>query len=171
MKNNIILIGMMGAGKSTISSVLSTHYNYKVIDVDFEIEREEELIIKDIFANYGEKHFRELELNYINRLNCENSVISTGGGVVLQSKNVKRLHGLGIIIYLNGTVDTLVSRLKDNVSNRPLLETKKLFEKINDIFTIRKDLYINSADINIIIDNKTVVEITDEIIIALNDYK
>jgi len=109
---NIILIGMMGSGKSTLSHQLTKATGYKIIDCDDLIEIQENLLIKEIFTLYGEKHFRKLESNFLNDFSDNECILSTGGGMILSAENRIRLKSLGTVFYLSGSVDTLYNRLK-----------------------------------------------------------
>jgi len=121
MKQNIILIGFMGSGKSTVGRELAKALHMNFIDTDHYIEKNEKMKIKDIFTEKGEKYFRELESKYILEISkMTHTVISTGGGVAGSDKNMRLLKNNGFVVYLDCTVDCLVERVSRR-NTRPLL--------------------------------------------------
>lgn len=163
-KNNIILIGMMGAGKSTIVQELGkTLNNFTIIDADSEIEKNEGTTITEIFKNKGEAYFRELETNTIREI-CKNSnqIIATGGGIFEKSENREILKGNGTVFYLKATPENLYDRIKLQ-THRPLLKTGFGVQNIKEILNKRE---INYSKAQVVIDtnNKTLDEIVKNII-------
>ncbi len=145
----------MGSGKSTIAKEISKKLNADYYDTDQMIENREGKTISEIFELYGENYFRKLEEDLVKEVSkCENSIISTGGGIVLNPDNISLLKKNGLIIYLKNTVDDLVSRLKEESNNRPLIIKNDLHTKIDEILKQRENLYKNNADF--IIENKRV---------------
>lgn len=145
---NIVFIGMPASGKSSIANYLAKDLRKKVVDIDSEIERKTGMKIKEIFENYGEEYFRNIEHNIISSASLLKSVIiSTGGGAVLDPENILNLKANGIVIYLTRDIEKMVIDDK-----RPLSKTK---EDLNKLFLARKDLYMNAADL--------VIENNDEI--------
>ena len=111
--NNVILIGFMGSGKSSVGKALAKKLERKFIDMDDEIELGEEKSINDIFTEYGEDHFRELETNYLEKLlTKKNKVISTGGGVILKEENIAILKRIGTVVFLHTTYEALLKNLE-----------------------------------------------------------
>ena len=158
----IILTGMMGAGKSTVGSILSRKLKLGFIDLDTLIEKKHKMTIPEIFKVYGEEHFRELECGVI----CDiepgrNLVISTGGGVVESKKNLNKLRETGRIYYLSASHDVLYERIKDDVK-RTLLLTKDPKKTLKEILDRRRARY-ECADFKINTENKMAKEIVDEI--------
>lgn len=152
---NIVFIGMMGSGKSTIAKEISKKLNVDYYDTDQMIENREGKTITEIFELYGENYFRKLEDDLVKEVSrCENSIISTGGGIVLNPENISLLKENGLIIYLENSVDDLVSRLKEESSNRPLIIKNDLHTKIDELLKQRENLYKKDADI--IIENKKI---------------
>ena len=129
--------------------------------------------INYIFNNYGEKYFRELEKLVISTLSKQkNTIISTGGGIVLNSINVEKLKKNGIIFFLKGNIKTIyhnISLSKASKEQRPLLDENDLKNSIEKIYKEREDLYLSSGDYIISVDGKTVKEIGDEIIQIFNE--
>jgi shikimate kinase len=171
--NNIVLIGMSGAGKTSIGKYISSKLNMKFVDTDDIIISNTGKTIEYIFTIYGEAYFRGLEEKLIYNLKGkEGLVISTGGGVVLSRSNMDILKKDGKIILLDASIDTLAKNIASSSSNRnhrPLLNHKDLYNSIKKIYDDRKELYFSNADYIIHVDNKTFETIGDEIIYILNN--
>jgi shikimate kinase len=160
-EKNIILIGFMGAGKSTIGKVLSKKLGRKFLDTDEIIEKRTCLTISQIFEKYGESYFREVESEVVKEVSSRgNQIISLGGGAVLRDENVRALKKKGILVYLKVPLLELKRRLKF-VKDRPLLKGD-VESEVERIFAARKERYEEVADF-IVEGNKPVVEIVDEI--------
>ncbi|NJL01469.1 MAG: shikimate kinase [Spirulinaceae cyanobacterium RM2_2_10] len=143
----IYLIGMMGAGKSTVGRALAKQLEYRFFDSDDLIEKVSQQAIADLFAHQGEAAFRDLETQVLQQLAaCARSVIATGGGIVLRQQNWSYLQE-GLVIWLDAPVDILVSRLRDDTS-RPLLQAADLTAKLTALFTERRSRYAQ-ADLKI----------------------
>lgn len=128
--NNIILIGMMGSGKSTIGKLLADLLRFDFVDLDEFIEKNEAMTISDIFAKQGEDYFRKLEADVAKEFSyLDRTVISTGGGIVKNETNIATLKKAGRVFYLSAPANVLYKRIKgDNA--RPLLRTAEEFAKI-----------------------------------------
>ena len=166
--NNIILIGFMGSGKSTIGTYMEEK-GYVLIDTDECIEKDMGIPISEIFATKGEAYFRNLETECIRALiekNTDKAVVSVGGGLPMREENQVLLKELGKIVYLRATVDTLVGRLTGD-TKRPLLKGGDLKQKITDLFAKREETYENLADVIIDTDNCSLEEIYTGIMEAL----
>lgn len=152
-QNNIILVGMMGAGKTTIGKeLLNVLKNYTLIDMDSEIENREKMKISEIFKKYGEKHFRELETNLLKELSKnQNQIISTGGGVFEKEENRNILKETGTVFYLKASAEKLFDRIKSQ-THRPLLQQGFGIEKVKSILDNREANY-SKADIIIDTEN------------------
>lgn len=145
MYHNIVLVGMMGSGKSTIGKQLATQHNLHFIDTDTEIETQTHKKITDIFLSQGENAFRAIETAYCSTLpDKKNHVIATGGGIVLAPENRIYLRQTGYIVYLKATVETLLDRLSKDTS-RPLLAGTDKAKKLADLLAQRDTLYQNLA--------------------------
>ena len=159
----IILTGMMGAGKSTVGSVLSRKLKLGFIDLDDLIEKHKKMSIPEIFKNFGEKAFREMEYEMLNSFETgQKLVISTGGGVVESKETIENLRKTGRIYYLEAPADVLYERIKDD-TKRPLLMTKDPKKTLKEILDKRRIKY-ECADFKINTANKTAKEIVDEIV-------
>ena len=160
---NLILTGFMGTGKTEVSRELARLLTMKLIDIDTEIEKSAKMSINQIFEQFGEQKFREMETEMIEKVSCEkNVIISTGGGAVLKQENMDALKKTGRVICLMATPETILQRTS-GTSERPLLQVEKPLEKINELFNLRKPFY-EKADMMIDTENKTPLQIAEEII-------
>ena len=117
---NIVLFGFMGTGKSLIGKILSQKLNYPLIEMDQEIENNEGLTISKIFEEKGESYFRSLELELSEKIsNSSSKIISTGGGIILNDKNIINLSKNSLCVCLNANPSTIFNRIC-NDKNRPL---------------------------------------------------
>lgn len=161
MKTNLTLIGFMGSGKSTIAHKLKKELEMTVVDVDDLIEKNEKRSIRSIFEEHGEGVFRDIETKTVISLeNYKNTIISTGGGVIVRDENIESLKKHSKIIYLNVDREELYKRLI-NSKNRPLLDGENLMNIINQKMDERQELYIKSADEVLDIKNETVLDIVN----------
>ena len=146
-KKNIVLIGMMGSGKSLIGKILSKKLNFEFIDIDNKIEKKEDKTISDIFEKNGEKYFRKIEEDLsINYLTLENKIISLGGGGYINPKIRKQCVINSISVWLNWKDETLIERIK-NSKKRPLA-IKLNTSEIKRLIVDRSKIY-NSSDYKI----------------------
>lgn len=161
---NIALIGMMGAGKSSVGKLLASKTGFNLIDTDELIVKQEGKSVNQIFEENGEQYFRILETQILqNVLNAQNQVISTGGGIVKFQKNIDLLKSNSTLIYLKADCQTLYNRVKSD-KNRPLLNNSEdVYSKINILLKERCIKY-EMADIIIDTTEKSLQTIADEII-------
>jgi shikimate kinase len=164
MKKNVILIGFMGSGKSTIGRALSRKLDVKHIDTDWLIEKQQSRKISEIFRDEGEAAFRKMETACIQELLGRKYcyIISVGGGLPMKEVNREILHELGQIVYLKADIATLEKRLSGD-KKRPLLQEGNLHDKIAGLMEQRESTYENLADIIVCTDGKDIEQITDEI--------
>lgn len=168
---NIVLIGFMGSGKSTISDYLSTVFDMKLVEMDQVIAEREEMSIPDIFATYGEEYFRNLETNLLRELQTgQNCIISCGGGVALRSENVVEMKKNGRVVLLTASPETIYERVKDS-NDRPILDGNKNVEFIADLMEKRREKYEAAADVVVQTDDKTILQICEELISKLMELK
>lgn len=165
MKRNVVLIGFMGTGKSSIGKELAARMSCSFVDVDHKIEEKAGMRIPEIFEKYGEEHFRACEGEAVRELSdCRGMVIATGGGTVKDPENLKLLRQRGVIICLTANVDTILARTSRK-GKRPLLdaadgdERRKIIEKLMEE---RKDLY-SQADYKVDTSEKSPFQIIDDI--------
>mgnify|MGYP000059548521 CR=1 FL=1 len=167
---NIVLIGFMGAGKTTISDYLSTMFAMEIIEMDQVIAEREEMSIPDIFATYGEEYFRDLETNLLIEMQShKNTVISCGGGAALRERNVAEMKKNGRVVLLTASPETIYERVKDS-DDRPVLKGRKNVKGISELMEQRRE-YEAAADIVINTDDKTVLQICEELIQRLSEME
>ena len=161
---NVILIGFMGCGKTTVGLKLSYRLRRTVIDTDKEIEREEQRTISDIFATDGEAYFRDRETACLKNLikSANNQIISVGGGLPVREENRRLLRELGQVFYLRARGETIYERLKGDTT-RPLLQGDDPLTKIWALLNERDPSYRAAADVVIAVDGKSFDQILDEI--------
>ncbi|WP_246233498.1 shikimate kinase [Pelistega europaea] len=144
----IIVIGMMGAGKTTIGRALAREMGLNFVDLDHEIVRRSGVAIPTIFDIEGEEGFRRRETQALSdTINQPNIVLATGGGAILREEN-RALLRQGIVIYLKASVDELYARVAKD-ANRPLLQTENPRERIAQLLEIRHPIYEMLADITL----------------------
>ncbi len=161
---NLMLIGFMGTGKSTVAGKLKQMLQVEQIEMDALIAEEAGMSIPDIFEKFGEAHFRDLETGMLRKFKEKKPVIvSCGGGAVLRDENIEIMRGQGKIILLTATPQTIYERVKDN-HDRPVLNGNMNVEYISELMEKRKVRYEMAADIVIATDGKTVDEICNEIL-------
>lgn len=161
---NIVLIGFMGAGKSTISDCLRTAFAMEVVEMDQIIAERQEMSISDIFETYGEEYFRDLETNLLIEMQSRtNVVISCGGGVPMRDRNVAEMKKNGKVVLLTAKPETILNRVRDN-HDRPLLEGNKNVEFIAGLMEKRRRKYEAAADVIIETDGKDELEICEELV-------
>ncbi len=168
---NIVLIGFMGAGKSTISDYLSTMFAMKIVEMDQVIAEREQMSIPDIFSTYGEEYFRDLETGLLVELQSQkNTVISCGGGAALRVRNVAEMKKNGRVVLLTASPETIFDRVKDS-DDRPVLNGRKNVKGISELMEQRREKYEAAADIVINTDNKTVLEVCEELVQRLMEME
>lgn len=145
----VILIGFMGAGKSKLGKSLAKRLGVAFIDSDTEIEKEYQKSIGELFGEYGESHFREIEAQFIRSLNDKDAfVLATGGGMPCFHDNMRLLNELGTTFYLERSPKELMHRLINAKNQRPLiagLEEEDLLKFIEDKLREREEYYRQSA--------------------------
>ncbi|HAK88377.1 MAG TPA: shikimate kinase [Nitrospiraceae bacterium] len=160
---NIVLTGFMGTGKTEVGRILAQKLGYTLVDADTEIEKEQKTTITEIFKQYGEPKFREIESGVIKRLSeMEKAVISTGGGAVLKQENMDNLRKRGVIFCLTASPETILERTSIN-NDRPLLQVENPLQKIKELLEFRRPYY-EKADIMIDTEDKSPMEVAEEII-------
>ena len=163
MKNNIMLIGFMGAGKTTVSRELSKMTGRKELDMDAYIVDREGMTIKDMFDRFGEEYFRQKETeSLIEIMDMDDLIVSCGGGVVVKDENVDHMKNGGVFVLLTATPQTTLDRVK-NSTDRPILNGNMNIEFITELMNKRKDRYLSVADIIVETDDKSVFDICTEI--------
>jgi shikimate kinase len=141
-----ILVGMMGAGKTTVGRILSDRTGRAFRDIDRMLVNRLGRPIPQLFSIYGEQTFREHETSLLRSLKPEKSVVSTGGGIVLRPENWDIMRAIGVVIYLKAPIEVLMERLAASKKKRPLLQTEDPEERVRAILEVRTPLY-EQADI------------------------
>ncbi|MEL6938875.1 MAG: shikimate kinase [Cyanobacteria bacterium J06598_1] len=164
-KTNLYLVGMMGAGKTTIGRKLANRLGYHFFDTDALIEQATGQSVSQLFASEGETAFRATETQVLSQVATHTSlVVATGGGIVTQQMNWSYLHH-GIVIWLDVPIPVLISRLS-NDTTRPLLKGVDVAGKLNTLMDERAERY-GQADIRIGYEGKSVGKTCDRILAAL----
>jgi len=141
-----ILVGMMGAGKTTVGRILSETTGRPFRDVDRMLVNRLGRPIPQLFSIYGEDTFRDHETAILKTLRPEASVVSTGGGIVLRPANWEIMRSLGVVIYLKAPLEVLMERLAASKKKRPLLQVEDPEERVKAILEARSHLY-EQADV------------------------
>ena len=169
-KDNIILIGPMGSGKTSTGRMLAKEMGYGFADTDEEITKRTGVSIAYIFDVEGEEGFRKRECLALKEcLNDNNKVLSTGGGIVLSKENRDLLQDRGTVVYLQTSIRFQVKRTA-STNNRPLLQNNDPEETLEKLMLTRAPLYEEIADITIMTDNKSLQEMSKEIQRAINEH-
>ena len=167
--SNTVLIGFMGAGKTTVGKQLAKRLNRRFVDTDDLIEEREGMKISEIFEKYGEAHFRELETQLLEEISQEWSdvIISVGGGLPIEQRNHKYLKNIGKVVYLKTDADSIEKRLRHDQS-RPLLQGHDAKKRINELMELRSPVYEKLADQIIETDHQSIDEIVDNVLQSMN---
>ena len=167
--NNVVLVGHMGSGKTSIGKHLSKKINYKFFDTDQEIEDESKMTIAEFFSKKGEKDFRKFEEKITKKILKENkgSVIALGGGSFENERTRSLVLKHNFSIWLKCNLNTLSYRC-NNLNTRPLLKDKNIRNEIRKLDKIRKKNYMKS-NLKVDVSKKTKSAIIREIINSLNN--
>ena len=159
-KRNLVLIGLMGAGKSAIGRMTAQTLGIPFVDSDHEIERVSRMSITDLFAAYGEAEFRALETRVIKRLlRSGPRVVSTGGGAYINENTRKHIKRGGLTVWLNADLDVLWERVNKR-DTRPLLKTENPRQTLENLMNARYPIYAE-ADLTVMsrdVKKETMVE-------------
>jgi len=167
LHRTVVMVGMMGSGKTAIGRALANRLNTEFLDSDAEIETAAAASIAEIFARDGEAFFRDREFEVIGRLlSGEPCILSTGGGAFLSQRNRRQIHDKGISVWLDADVDLLWERVKHK-DTRPLLKTENPRQTLRDLFEARVPFY-RQADIAVLTRaGYSIEKTTDKVIEAL----
>ena len=169
--NNIVLIGFMGCGKSTVGIKLSYRLRRIVEDTDKLIEKKAGKSISDIFKEEGEACFRQMETECLKELlNAKDEkILATGGGLPMREENHALLKQLGCVLYLRISPECVYERLKNDTS-RPLLQCEDPLEQIRSLLDKRAPVYEEAADLVVDVDGKDMEQIIAEIVQKLKEH-
>lgn len=160
---SIVLIGMMGAGKSSVGTCLQRRTAFALFDTDDIVASKFGLAIPEIFSKHGEKKFREAETQALRELSeTQRAIIVTGGGIVLRHENLQILERLGVTIWLDANEETLFERASRS-GNRPLLRVKSPRRAFARMLQARHPLYGSVADVRV----DTSMLTAEEIVVAI----
>ncbi len=164
MGHNIILIGYMGCGKTSVGARLSKQLSYDFLDTDAIIEQKTGDTVSHIFATHGEDYFRSLETELLKELLpvLERTVLSTGGGLPLREQNAGLLKELGFVVHLKASKETTLQRLKGDTT-RPLLQGEDIEQKVESMLAYRMPIYERTAHAVVVTDGRSVKEIAARI--------
>lgn len=150
LERNIVLIGFMGSGKTTVGTRLARELGREFIDIDHEIESVSGMTVREMFRRFGETRFRSEEQLATARLAGRRQlVISTGGGWVLKDENVRLLKPVALLVWLTADPETIYERVMRKKSNRPLLKNIDSSAQLAEMMAGRKEYYEKAADISI----------------------
>ncbi len=159
----IVLIGMMGSGKTTVGKALAEKLSVNFIDLDKEIENKQNMTISDIFSNFGQEYFRKIEYITLKKIfEPENLVISFGGGTFENAEIQRNVLKNSNVIFLIASPEIIYERIKNDKS-RPLLKNNMNIEKINELLEMRNKNY-KLAPYKILTDNKDINSVVLEIL-------
>lgn len=157
MRKNIVLIGFMGSGKTSVGKKIAESSGFKFTDIDAEIEKSSKMKIKDIFARHGESYFRKLETSELKKISAqEGAVISTGGGIIKMRRNFPLLKKAGVVVYLKNSFAVSARRLEGK-DDRPLFR-KDNIKSARQLYKSRLALYREASDVTVVTDKKGVNE-------------
>ena len=165
MMKHIILMGFMGAGKTTVGKELAKALSCEFIDTDEKIECEQGRKISDIFEKDGEQAFRDMETDLLKRLqdSTETFVLSIGGGMPVREENRVLLRSIGTVVYLKTSKEEIIRRVSGDTS-RPLLQGGALEEKVTNLMNVREKIYIETAHKEVLTDGKSPEELVKELL-------
>jgi shikimate kinase len=142
----LVLIGMMGSGKTTLGRIVAKRVGLKHIDLDAEIEAATGMTITEIFRTIGERRFRAMETETLRRWEGNRGVVlSTGGGAPATTGNLEIMRTIGPVVYLRAHVEVLASRIRRSRALRPLVAEGELVPKLRELLRLRSGAY-ESAD-------------------------
>jgi shikimate kinase len=147
-----ILLGMMGAGKSSVGRALSELSGREFADTDLMLQNRLGRPITQLFSIYGEDAFRDHETHILRGLEPGPYILSTGGGIVTRDENWGELRRLGVTIYLKASAETLIDRLARSKKRRPLLQTEEWPDRVRKLLESRTPLY-EQADLTVCVDS------------------
>lgn len=158
--DNIILIGFMGAGKTTVGKFLARDSGMRFLDTDDQIVSWQKMSIPDIFSAYGEEYFRNLETELLRNMqdNTKHAVISVGGGMPVREENRVLLRKLGCVVYLSASKETILSRVGRDDS-RPMLNGEDLEKRVEQLMRDREALYRQAAHVEVKTDGRSVYQV------------
>ncbi|MDP9185865.1 MAG: shikimate kinase [Verrucomicrobiota bacterium] len=170
MAKSIVLIGMMGAGKSSVGRCLQRRTGLACLDIDERVAAEFGMLIPQIFEEHGEEKFRNAETELLRKLSPDRpAIIVTGGGIVLRKENVDLLKQLGTVVWLGADEATLFERASRR-NDRPLLQRENPRAVFSKLFRERESLYAAAADLRVDTSTKTHDEVAETILNKVEEF-
>jgi shikimate kinase len=164
---NLVLVGFMGSGKSSVGREIARRWRYRFLDTDLVIRQNQGKTISEIFESSGEPFFRDQETLALQELQASfDAVIATGGEIVLEPRNRALLRSLGLVVWLTATEEVIWERVSRN-QNRPLLKTDNPRGTITNMMSLRNRLYDSVADITIETTGLTHQQVADRVLAAV----
>lgn len=154
-KDNVILIGMPGAGKSTLGIVLAKIVNMNFVDADLVIQNQTDKTLQKIIDAMGPEGFIEVENAVLCDLKADNTIIATGGSAVYSDRAMKHLSSMGIVVYLEISYESMVGRLND-LQERGVVMKNGIGMSLRELYDERKPLYEKYADITVNVDDLSI---------------
>ena len=163
MKNNIVLIGMPGAGKSTIGVLLAKAMNYEFLDTDITIQKENGKKLFEIINEKGLDEFLRIENDVLARVNTSNTVVATGGSAIFGKEAMEHLKSIGHVVYIRLSLEEIIRRVS-NIKTRGIAMKKG--KTMEDVYRERVPLYEKYADIVVDAESTTIEEAVEKIMRA-----
>ncbi len=160
----------MGAGKSSLGRSLADLTGRTFVDTDLLLQQRLGRPISQIFQIYGEQAFRDHESSVIRSIQPGEIILSTGGGAILRPENWAEFRRLGITIYLDATLETIIDRLTSSKKKRPLLQVENWEDRARDLLESRTDLY-RKADVTVRVDDVDLVYGAQRVLDAIEEYE
>lgn len=163
-KNNIVLIGFMGCGKSTVGKKLANAFSYEFADTDALIEEAYGKSISKMFEEDGEAYFRNAETELLRKLanEAEGLILATGGGMPMREENAELLRKTGTVVFLEASIETILERLQ-NDTGRPLADGEDREARLRPLYEKRLPVYRAAADYILDTEGKSFYAIIEEI--------
>ena len=165
----VYLVGYMGCGKSAIGKRISFAAKLPFYDMDTEIEKRMGLSIPEIFEQYGEAYFRELETEFLRSFRDEYCIIATGGGVAMRKENREILRATGLVFFLNAPFRDIWRRIATD-RNRPIVQRSSRAD-LEELYNERKPYYLNSAHFKVETERRSLRDITTYIVFQITRLK
>lgn len=159
-RTNVALVGFMGAGKSTVGRELAERLGKTFVETDALVERRAGMSVSDVFARFGEEHFRDLEAAVVQEAaQVRDCVIACGGGVVLREENVAALRASSVLVYLEVSPRSVMLRIGPQSTVRPLLSGPDREQRVAELMEQRRAVYAAAADITVATDGLVIEQV------------
>ncbi|MGY3187401.1 shikimate kinase [Lysinibacillus sp. TE18511] len=165
----IYLVGFMGCGKSALGRRLSYFLKMPYYDMDREIVRQQGMTIPQIFEEYGEARFREIETEFLENFRDEACIISTGGGVAVNAENRKIMRRSGLVFFLDATFEDIYKRIQHD-PNRPIVQSSTK-EELENLYHYRRKFYREAGHIQVLTESRTIRQILEYLVFQVKRLK